>query len=142
MERTILSLFVAILALAGFSQKKGEVLEINQEQFAEKIGFVMQHDTSFCFQGKRPAVVDFNAVWCGPCRQLTPILKELAKEFKGKVDFYSVDVDKNKELASTLQIRNIPYLVLFPKNGTPKTITGLYPKDVLKKKINEILLGK
>ncbi len=142
MKKSILSLFVAILAFAVSAQKKGEVLEINQEQFAEKIGFIMEQDTSFYFQGKRPAVVDFNAVWCGPCRQLTPILKELAKEFKGKVDFYSVDVDKNKELASTLQIKSIPYLVFFPKKGSPKTLTGLYPKEVLKKKINEILLCK
>lgn len=87
-------------------------------------------------------MVDFNATWCGPCRKLAPILDELAKQFKGKVDFYSVDVDKNRHLAQVLQVRSVPFLVFFPKKGTPKTLTGLYPKEVIAKKINEILLGK
>ncbi|MDO4511998.1 MAG: thioredoxin domain-containing protein [Bacteroidales bacterium] len=142
MKRTLFTLVALMAVMCCSAQIKGKVQEIDSEQFAEKIGIVLENDTSFHFVGKRPAVVDFNAVWCGPCRKLTPILAELAKQYKGKVDFYSIDVDKNKALAQMLQIRSIPHLVFFPKKGSPKTLTGLYPKEVLAKKINEILLGK
>ncbi len=142
MKRIVLTLIASVALLCASAQIKGKVQEIDMEQFAEKIGFILEQDTSFHFKGNRPAVVDFNATWCGPCRKLAPILDELAKQFKGKVDFYSVDVDKNKPLAQALQVRSVPFLVFFPKKGTPKTLTRLYPKEVIAKKINEILLGK
>ena len=129
MKRIVLTLIASVAVLCANAQIKGKVQEIDMEQFAEKIGFILEQDTSFHFKGNRPAVVDFNATWCGPCRKLAPILDELAKQFKGKVDFYSVDVDKNKPLAQALQVRSVPFLVFFPKKGTPKTLTGLYPKD-------------
>lgn len=142
MKRIVLTLIASVAMLCASAQIKGKVQEIDMEQFAEKIGFILEQDTSFHFKGNRPAVVDFNATWCVPCQKLAPILNELAKQFKGKVDFYSVDIDKNKPLAHALQVRSVPFLVFFPKKGTPKTLTGLYPKEVIAKKINEILLGK
>lgn len=98
MRRIVLILIASVAVLCASAQIKGKVQEIDMEQFAEKIGFILEQDTSFHFKGNRPAVVDFNATWCGPCRKLAPILDELAKQFKGKVDFYSVDVDKTSHL--------------------------------------------
>lgn len=88
----------------------------------------------------RPAVVDFNATWCGPCRMLAPILEELAAEYEGKVDFFSIDVDKNKELAKELQIQSIPY-VMYIKNTTddPQESIGLLSKEELKVYIENLL---
>ena len=88
----------------------------------------------------KPAVFDFNATWCGPCRMLAPILEELAAEYEGRVNFYSIDVDKNKELAKQLEIQGIPYLLFF-KNGTsePEELVGLSDKEELKAMIDKIL---
>lgn len=113
MKRVVLTLIASVAVLCASAQIKGKVQEIDMEQFADKIGFILEQDTSFHFKGNRPAVVDFNATWCGPCRKLAPILDELAKQFKGKVDFYSVDVDKNKPLAQALQVRSVPFLVFY-----------------------------
>ena len=142
MKKIIILLMVCVLAMPAIAQKAGVVNKINTDEFVNKIGFINQNDSSFIFTGTRPAIVDFSATWCGPCRALAPVLDELAKEYKGKVDFYCIDVDANRQLATSLQIRSIPFLIFFPKNGKPKTITGGHPKEVLKAKINEILLHK
>lgn len=142
MKKIIILLMVCVLAMPAIAQKAGVVNKINTDEFVNKIGFINQNDTSFVFTGERPAIVDFSATWCGPCRALAPVLEELAKEYQGKVDFYCIDVDANRQLATSLQIRSIPFLIFFPKNGKPKTITGGHPKEVLKAKINEILLHK
>ena len=142
MKRILIIVCVALLAICAGAQIKGSVKHINTDEFVNEIGFINQNDTSFIFTGTRPAIVDFSATWCGPCRALAPVLDELAKEYKGKVDFYCIDVDANRQLATSLQIRSIPFLIFLPKNGKPKTITGGHPKEVLKAKINEILLHK
>lgn len=128
MKRIVLTLIASVAMLCASAQIKGKVQEIDMEQFAEKIGFILEQDTSFHFKGNRPAVVDFNATWCGPCRKLAPILDELAKQFKGKVDFYSVDVDKNRPLAQALQVRSVPFLVFSPKERNAQNFNWALPK--------------
>ncbi len=114
------------------AQSANKIKEINMEQF---IGLF---DTSTGAVSK-PAVFDFNATWCGPCRKLAPILEELAKEYAGKVDFYSIDVDKNKELAKMLEIQSIPYVLLFaPGAEEPEEMIGLSSKEEIKALIEKI----
>lgn len=66
-----------------------------------------------------PAVVDFYADWCGPCKRVAPIMEELAKEYKGKVIFYKVNTDKEREVAGAFGIRSIPSILFIPKTGKP-----------------------
>ncbi|MBQ7691091.1 MAG: thioredoxin fold domain-containing protein [Muribaculaceae bacterium] len=123
-------------AVAG-QPTAGVVTEINQDDFARLIVDWRNAD-KWNYLGARPAVVDFNATWCGPCRQLAPILKELASELAGKVDFYSIDVDKNKELSVAFGIQSIPMLLICPADGQPQALVGLHPKDDIRQAIDKV----
>lgn len=120
------------------SETTKAVVEINQQEFAEKISDYTTN--TWHMKNDKPVVVDFNATWCGPCRRLAPVLEELAVEYEGKVEFYSIDVDKNKPLAQAFQVRSIPMLLLCPVEGEPQAIVGLYPKEEIVKAIDYTLL--
>lgn len=116
------------------------VTELTTETFQTAICDIKKPDAKFL--GEKPAIVDFTATWCGPCQRLAPILEELAKEYKGKIDVYKVDVDKNKELAEAFKISSIPAILFIPKDGTPQMLVGFRNKEVLESEIKTILLGK
>ena len=89
------------------------------------------HPTKFVFKGKRPAVVDFYATWCGPCRSLGPKLEAVAKKYEGKIDFYKVDVDKNAELSQIFRVQSIPMVLFIPMEGIPtQTLGDLSPEEI------------
>lgn len=90
----------------------------------------------------KPAIIDFYAVWCVPCRELTPIMEELAKEYAGKIVVYKVDIDKEKELAENMRITVVPSLMFIPAKGKPAISRGLVSKEDLVKTVNELLLIK
>ncbi|GAE22080.1 thioredoxin reductase [Bacteroides pyogenes JCM 10003] len=80
------------------------------------------------------------ADWCGPCRQVAPIMKELAKEYAGKIVIYKVNVDKQRELASLFNATSIPLFVFIPMKGEPQLMRGAASKDAYKKAIDSFLL--
>ncbi len=81
-----------------------------------------------------PVLIDFTAVWCGPCKMLEPVVKQLAKDLEGKVKVYKLDVDDNPQLAMNYEVMGVPTLMLF-KDGKPvERVTGYQPKDRLEKK--------
>jgi thioredoxin 1 len=83
-----------------------------------------------------PVLVDFTAVWCGPCKMLDPVVKQLANEWEGKVKVFKLDVDDSPNLALDYQVMGVPTLMLF-KNGQPiERVTGYQPKDRLEKKFS------
>lgn len=98
------------------------VVEINQDELTKAVGDLTQ--PTWTNAGKRPVVIDFNATWCGPCQKLKPVLNKLAAQYKGKVDFYSVDVDENQALASALGINAIPHVLVAPVGKKPQAIQG------------------
>ncbi|MGB9640485.1 MAG: thioredoxin [Anaerolineales bacterium] len=82
-------------------------------------------------QSPVPILVDFTAVWCGPCKMLEPVLKQLAEDWKEKLRIVKLDVDQNPELAGTYNVMSVPTLILF-KGGTPlERVTGYLPKERL-----------
>ena len=114
--------------------------QLNKEDFIEKVANLESSPEKLDFKGQRPAVVDFYAEWCGPCRMLAPILEEVSNEYKGKVDFYKVNVDDENELAAHFAIRSIPTLIFIPMNGKPQRSQGAMGKPQLKEAIEGILL--
>ena len=93
------------------------------------------------FQGNVPAIIDFYADWCGPCKMVAPVLEELSKEYAGKVNIYKVDTEKDQELASVFGIRSIPSILFIPKDGKPQMAMGAMPKEGFVEAINSVLLA-
>jgi len=87
----------------------------------------------------QPVLVDFTAVWCGPCKMLDPVVKQLAQDWDGKVKVVKLDVDDSPDVAMNYQVMGVPTLMLF-KNGEPvERVTGYQPKDRLEKKFSPYL---
>lgn len=131
------TLTLILLCLAALMSCQAQTIdEMTQEQFAQEF----LDSASNISNAGLPAVVDFNATWCGPCRQLTPILRELAKKYAGRVRFYSIDVDKNRQLSQALQIRSIPFVLFLPAgSGQPSTMLGLRPKAQVEQQVKALL---
>lgn len=119
-------------------KEKLEPITLTQEEFVKKI--FDYNDTTMIYKGKKPAIVDFYADWCGPCKRLSPILDELLNEYDGEFIVYKVNVDKNKDLARALQIRNIPTLLYLAPKQKAKRSVGLLTKDQLKEIIDKYLV--
>lgn len=83
------------------------------------------------------ALVDFSASWCGPCKMMAPIFKEVSEEWEGKVDFYNIDVDENSNLALQFHVMSIPALVLFKNGESVATQVGLTSKEKLEEFIQQ-----
>jgi thioredoxin len=112
---------------------------LNKKTFLEKV-FNYEKNSEWKFEGELPALVDFWAPWCGPCRMVGPILDELSEEYKGKVNIYKVNTDEEQELGGVFGIRSIPSLLLIPKEGQPKMVVGALPKESLVEVIEKELL--
>lgn len=107
--------------------------------FERRVADLKQIENNWNFLGDKPALIDFYAAWCGPCKALAPILEELSEEYAGKVDIYKVNVDSEEELANAFGIRSIPTLYFIPMNGQPQRTMGAMPKEQLKKMLDNLL---
>ncbi len=111
---------------------------LNTATFKTKV-FDYEAQKDWKFAGDTPAVIDFYADWCGPCRALSPILEELSKEYQGHLTIYKIDTEASPELAALFGVRGIPSLLFVPKAGEPSMATGFMPKEQLKEAIKELL---
>ena len=108
------------------------------ETFKQKV-FNFEKNTDWKFEGDKPAIIDFYADWCGPCKMVAPILEELSVEYDGKLNIYKIDTESEQELASVFGIKSIPSLLFIPKDAQPQMAQGALPKDSFKKAFKEVL---
>jgi len=111
---------------------------LTTETFKEKI-FNFTENKEWKFEGKLPAIIDFYADWCGPCKMVAPVLEELSEEYKGKVDIYKVDTEAEQELAAAFGIRSIPSMLFCPSDTDPQMAQGALPKHNLEQVIKDVL---
>ena len=115
-------------------------IHLTNEQFIERVADYKSSPGVFNFLGDKPALIDFYAEWCGPCKMLAPVLEEVSNEYAGKVDIYKINVDEEEDLASMFGIRSIPTLIFIEKNGTMHRSQGAMGKLQLKEAIENVLL--
>ncbi len=122
--------------------ENAKVVHLTKADFLAKVYNYEKNPSEWKYEGDKPAIIDFYATWCGPCKMIAPILEELAKEYDGQIVIYKIDTEKEQELAAAFGIRSIPTLLFIPKTGDPQVAQGALPKATLKKAIDEFLLGK
>lgn len=116
-------------------------IQLSTEDFKKKV-FDYENNKEWKFAGELPAIIDFYADWCGPCKMVAPILEELAKEYDGKLVIYKVDTEVEQELSGAFGIQSIPSLLFIPVDQQPMMQKGALPKHVLKQVIEEHLVKK
>jgi len=111
---------------------------LTKETFKEKV-FNFETNQEWKFEGKVPAIIDFYADWCAPCKMVAPILEELQEEYGQKLNIYKVDTEDQQELAGMFGIQSIPSLLFIPVDGQPQMAQGALPKDTFRKAIEDVL---
>ena len=126
----------------GNEAAQGEVVVLNKADFLTKVYNYEKNQSEWVYEGTKPCIVDFYADWCGPCKKVSPILKELAGEYKNDIVIYKINVDNEKELAAAFGIQSIPTLLFIPAKGKPQIAQGALSKEQFVEQINGFLLGK
>ena len=109
-------------------------IKLSTQEFKDKV-FDYETEKQWKYKGNLPAIIDFYADWCGPCKMVAPALEELAKEYEGKLVIYKVDTEKEPELAGAFGIQSIPTFFFIPLEGQPMRQPGAFPKKVFKEVI-------
>ena len=112
--------------------------QLLNESFKEKV-FEYDKEKEWKFKGDKPAIIDFYAEWCSPCKMIAPILEELSEEYAGKVDIYKVNTEEQQELAQAFGIQSIPSILFVPLEGQPQMAMGGLPKATFEEVIKEVL---
>ena len=111
---------------------------LTKEDFLEKV-FNFEENEEWNYEGDTPAIIDFWADWCAPCKAVAPVLEELSEEYGDNLKVYKVNTEQEQELAAAFGIRSIPSLLFIPKDGQPQMATGALPKETFVKAINDVL---
>lgn len=145
MKKTVFTLVIAAAMLLGFSNSQAKTISNNVDEMANTVSQADNHATikltkaiflekvwdyenspqEWKYKGETPALIDFYADWCGPCKTAAPILEEVATEYKGKVVIYKVDTQVERELASIFGVKGIPAFLYIPMDGKPTMTSGI-----------------
>lgn len=137
------SLFLLMACMTGMAQEAtSKVQHLDYNGFIKNIWDFEKNPDEYVYKGKVPAIVDFYADWCGPCRKVAPIMEKLAMEYDGRIAIYKINVDQAKDLAAAFRVSSIPTVLFFPKEGKPMKQVGAMPEEDYRKVIVEQLLPK
>lgn len=117
-----------------------KTIHLTRADFLKKVANFEENPEKWVYLGDKPAIIDFYADWCGPCKMIAPILEELADEYDGQIYIYKVDTEAEQQLAAEFGIRSIPSLLFVPMGEAPQMAQGALPKDAFKQAIEEVLL--
>lgn len=135
-------LFVAV-SCSGQPNKdkdgKGGTIHLTKADFQKKVFDFEANGNELKYLGDKPAIIDFYADWCPPCKTIAPILEELAEEYKGKIYVYKVNVDDESAISAAFNIQSIPTLMFIPLKGKPQISVGAMPKKEFVKNIENVL---
>jgi thioredoxin len=120
----------------------GKPIYLSKNDFLSKVYDFRANPNEWTYLGDKPAIIDFYADWCPPCKAIAPTLDKLAKKYNNQIYIYKVDVDKERELAQHFGIASIPTLLFVPTEGKPEIVSGALPEAEFEKNINDILLKK
>lgn len=121
------------------STEEGQVVKLTAENFRKLIWDYQSNPNQFVFRGDQPVVIDFYADWCRPCKMIAPIMAELSQEYKGKIRFYKVNTDEQRELSGIFNISSIPAVLMIPVTGKPQMSVGAQQKTGYVEMINSVL---
>ncbi len=116
-----------------------KTINLTKEEFIKRVMDYQTNSKEWKYIGDKPAIIDFYASWCGPCRMVAPIMEELAQEYDGKIYVYKIDTEAETELAQLFGIRSIPSILFIPMEGQPMMTQGALPKAEFKKLIDDVL---
>lgn len=122
-------------------EKAMGTIHLNKNEFLSRVVNYEANPDQWKYLGDKPAIVDFYASWCGPCRTIAPILEELAEQYKDQIYIYKVNTEQEQELAAAFNIRSIPTLLFIPMTGSPQIAMGAMSKENFEQAIKEILLN-
>ena len=114
-------------------------IQLTTEMFKADV-FDYTAEKEWKFKGNLPAIIDFYADWCGPCKMVAPILEELSEEYKDKIVIYKVNTEVEQELSAAFQIRSIPSMLFIPMDKQPMMQAGALPKENLVEVIEKELV--
>ena len=124
------------------TKSKMKTIHLTKEVFLTKVANFETSPNEWKYLGDKPAIIDFYAEWCGPCKSIAPVLEELAAEYEGEIYIYKIDTEAEQELASAFGIRSIPSLLFVPMDEAPQMAQGAMPKSAFKEAIESVLLKK
>ena len=111
---------------------------LTKDSFKEKV-YNFETNKEWKYEGKTPAIIDFYADWCAPCKMVAPILEELKEEYGDKLEIFKIDTEQEREISSMFGIQSIPSLLFIPVDGQPQMAMGALPKETFKKAIGDVL---
>ncbi len=135
----VIFLFLLSIHFSIFGQES-LVDYLTTEEFRLVVFNYQKNSQQWVYEGTVPCIIDFYTTWCGPCKRLSPIMDELSVKYAGKVRFYKVDIEKERELANLFGIHSIPTLLFCPMADKPQIARGLLPKEALEKAIDTFLV--